>query len=138
MPTRRPSSRTDHARITETLARTPKSTSTSWKPVDPGFDAGRADGEEQARHDSTARETLRQLRDLARTDIEAAVYAARLYIGKGLTMRVTDEQKLYRRMNSKIAAVAKRLGMDEAEAYRQIVEEAKRRGRLTALPGKDI
>ena len=53
-------------------------------------------------------------------------------------MRVTDEQKLYRRMNSKIAAVAKRLGMDEAEAYRQIVEEAKRRGRLTALPGKDI
>ena len=71
-------------------------------------------------------------------DIEAAVYAAQLYIGKGLRMRVSDEQKLYRRMNQKIAVVAKRRGMDEAEAYRQIVGEAKRRGGVLAMPGKDI
>ena len=71
-------------------------------------------------------------------DIEAAVHAAQLYIGKGLRMRITDEQKLYASMNRKIAAVAKRLGMDEAEAYRQILAEAKRRGGLMALPGKDI
>ena len=71
-------------------------------------------------------------------DIEGAVYAARLYIGKGLTMRITDEQRLYRNMHRKIASVAKRLGMEEPEAYRQIIAEAKRRGGLLALPGKDI
>ena len=41
-------------------------------------------------------------------------------------------------MNRKIAAVTKRLGMEEAEAYQQIVAETKRRGGLMALPGKDI
>lgn len=71
-------------------------------------------------------------------DIEAAVYAARLYIGKGLTMRITDEQKLYRSMNRKIALVAKRRGLDEANAYQQIMGEAKRRGGILAMPGKDI
>ena len=71
-------------------------------------------------------------------DIEAAVRAAQLYIGKGLTMRISDEQKLYNNMNRKIAAVAKRRGMDEASAYQQIMCEAKRRGGVTALPGKDI
>ena len=71
-------------------------------------------------------------------DIEAAVRAAQLYIGKGLRMRLSDERKLYRRMNQKIAAVAKRRGMDEGEAYRQIMGEAKRRGGITAMPGMDI
>jgi hypothetical protein len=71
-------------------------------------------------------------------DIEAAVHAAQLYIGKGLTLRIADEQKLYKRMNSKIAAVAKQRGMDEAAAYQQIMGEAKRRGGLQAIPGKDI
>jgi hypothetical protein len=71
-------------------------------------------------------------------DIEAALHAARLYIGKGLTMRISDEQKLYRRMNQKIAAVAKRRGMDEAEAYRQIMDKAKAMGGITPMPGKDI
>ena len=71
-------------------------------------------------------------------DIEAAVYAAQLYIGKGLTMRIADEQKLYNSMNRKIAMAAKRRGMDEGDAYRQIMNAAKRRGGILALPGKDI
>lgn len=71
-------------------------------------------------------------------DIEAAVRAAQLYIGKGLSMRISDEQKLYASMNRKIANVAKRRGLDEANAYRQIMGEAKRRGGITAMPGKDI
>ncbi len=75
---------------------------------------------------------------MAAKDIEAAVYAAQLYIGKGLRMRVSDEMKLYGRMNRKIAAVAKRRGMDEAAAYQQIMAEAKRRGGILPMPGKDI
>ena len=74
----------------------------------------------------------------AAKDIEAAVYAAQLYIGKGLRMRLADEQKLFASMNRKIAAVAKRRGLDEGNAYQQIVGEAKRRGGILAMPGKDI
>jgi hypothetical protein len=74
----------------------------------------------------------------AAKDIERAVYAAQLYIGKGLRMRLSDEQKLFASMNRKIAAVAKRLGMDDGNAYQQIVGEAKRRGGILAMPGKDI
>jgi hypothetical protein len=81
--------------------------------------------------------TTRPAKKIAK-DLEAAVHAAQLYIGKGLTMRATDEQKLYRSMHRKIAAVAKRRSMDEADSYRQIMNEAKRRGGLLALPGKDI
>lgn len=71
-------------------------------------------------------------------DIEAAVHAAQLYIGKGLTLRIADEQKLYKNMNRKIATAAKRRSMDEALAYQQIMNEAKRRGGILAIPGKDI
>lgn len=71
-------------------------------------------------------------------DIEAAVRAAQLYIGKGLSMRISDEQKLYNSMNRKIAIVAKRRGLDEGNAYQQIMGEAKRRGAITPMPGKDI
>ena len=59
-------------------------------------------------------------------------------------MRITDEQKLYRRMMQKIAIVAKRrktpsgAQMDEGEAYRQIMGEAKKRGGITPMPGRDI
>ena len=72
---------------------------------------------------------------MAAKDIEAAVYAAQLYIGKGLRIRFTDELKLYNRMNKKIAAVAKRRGIDEADAHRQIMGEAKRRGAIMPMPG---
>ena len=71
-------------------------------------------------------------------DIEDAVHAAQLYIGKGLSLRISDEQKLYNRMNKKIASAAKRRGMDEGDAYQQIMAEAKRRGGITPMPGKDI
>jgi len=71
-------------------------------------------------------------------DIEDAVRAAQLYIGKGLSMRITDEQKLYDRMHRKINAVARRRGIDANDAYQQIMGEAKRRGGITPMPGKDI
>jgi len=71
-------------------------------------------------------------------DIEGAVRAAQLYIGRGHIRSITTEQKLYRGMMRKIAAVAKRRNMPENDAFQQITEEAKRRGGLQALPGKDI
>jgi hypothetical protein len=81
--------------------------------------------------------TARPAKKIAK-NIETAVRAAQLYIGKGLTMRLADEQKLYKSMRRKIAGVAKRRAMDEADTYQQIMNEAKRRGGIQAIPGKDI
>ena len=72
-------------------------------------------------------------------DVEEAVKAAQLYHGSAREhMRIKDEQKLYDRMQRKIDAVARRRGIDRNAAYEQIVGEAKRRGGITPVPGKDI
>lgn len=75
---------------------------------------------------------------MAAKDIEAAVRAWQLYMGKGLTCRIRDEQKLYRRAQAATARVAKKRGMDVYEAERQITAEARRRGGICPMPGKDI
>ncbi len=75
---------------------------------------------------------------MATKDIESAVRAAQLYIGCGTTTRIADQQRLYNRMTTKIAAVAKRRKMDTLDAHDQIVKEAKRRGGICPLPGKDL
>ena len=71
-------------------------------------------------------------------DVEAAVHAARLYIGSDQFSPIRDQQKLYSRMQKKIAAVAKKRGMDEHVVSTQITSEAKRRGGIRPLPGKHI
>lgn len=71
-------------------------------------------------------------------DVEAAVHAARLYHGSLDGTRIRDAQKLYERMVRKIDAVAKRRKIDRDSAYRQIADEARRRGAITPVPGKDI
>lgn len=71
-------------------------------------------------------------------DIEAAVHAARLYIGSDGTARIRDQQRLYAAMQRKIAAVAKRRGMDETDASEQITAKARELGPITPTPGKDF
>ena len=71
-------------------------------------------------------------------DIEAAVKAAQLYIGSALAAPIRDQQRLYNSMQRKIAAVAKRRGMDEYSTHEQIMNAAKSRGGITPTPGKDV
>ena len=71
-------------------------------------------------------------------DVEAAVRAAQLYHGALGKLRIRDEQRLYESMTRKIDAVARRRQMDRDTAYRQIADEARRRGPITPMPGKDI
>lgn len=79
------------------------------------------------------------LKTVAAKDVEAAVRAWQLYIGRGAgTCRISDEQKLYNRAQRAIAKVAKKRNMDVYEAERQITNEARRRGGICPLPGKDI
>lgn len=71
-------------------------------------------------------------------DVAVAVHAARLYIGCEGRLKIRDQQRLYTRMKAKIAIIAKRRGMDEGDAYRQVTGEARRLGGICPLPGKDI
>lgn len=75
---------------------------------------------------------------MAAKDVEAAVRAAQLYGGCDGKINVRDAQKLYDRMNKKIAAVARKRGMAFNDASRQITEAAKQRGLICPIPGRDI
>ena len=71
-------------------------------------------------------------------DVEAAVRAAQLYIGSATASPVRDQQRLYNSMRRKIAAIAKRRGIDEATAHEQIFGAAQSRGAIIPLPGRDV
>jgi hypothetical protein len=71
-------------------------------------------------------------------DIEAAVRAARLYIGCDQRVTLRDAQRLYTAMRKKIALVAKRRGMDELDAHEQVMTKARSEGGICPMPGKDL
>lgn len=68
--------------------------------------------------------------------LERAVKAAQLYCGS-TGARVRDQQRLYERMQRNVEAVARKAGMDTDSTHEQIIAEAKRRGCIAPLPGKD-
>lgn len=111
------------------------------RPVDPGLaqelsyaiqSGAYIRGEPRVRHRATIAEKK------VSKDIEAAVHAAQLYIGSATASPMRDQQRLYNSMRRKIAAVAKRRGMDEGSAHEQILGAAQRRGAITPRPGKDV
>ena len=73
--------------------------------------------------------------------VEAAVKAMQLFHGCGLRARLRDEQKLASRAKKAIERVVKQYaarGMTYDEAHRQIEGEARSRGSICPLPGRDI
>jgi hypothetical protein len=66
------------------------------------------------------------------------VRAWQLYAGLGGRARVRDEQRLYERAQKLTSRVATKRGMDPYDAENQISAEARRRGPITPIPGKDI
>lgn len=74
---------------------------------------------------------------MAARDLEAAVKAAQLYFGCNGHVAIRDEQKLYGRLRKRVAAVAEKRGVSEEDAYGQIAREARKRGAVCPLPGKD-
>jgi len=68
--------------------------------------------------------------------LERAVKAAQLYCGS-MGAHVRYQQKLYVRLQRNVEAVARKAGTDANSAHEQIVAEAKRRGCISAMPGKD-
>jgi len=75
---------------------------------------------------------------VAAKDIEAAVRAWQLYAGCGGHARVRDQQKLYTRAMRLTDKVATKRGMDANDAHDQLTREARRRGPICPMPGKDI
>jgi hypothetical protein len=68
--------------------------------------------------------------------LERAVKATQLYCG-ATGMHVRYAQKLYKRMFNATARVADTSGMSYGDVASQITAEAKKRGCLSPLPGKD-
>lgn len=67
--------------------------------------------------------------------VERAVKAAQIYQGSaGSPMKY--QQKLYERTERACQSIASKSGMDYNSVFEQVTEEAKRRGSITAQPGK--
>jgi hypothetical protein len=66
---------------------------------------------------------------------ERAVKAAQLYHGShGSPLKY--QQKLYERLERAVQSISRKSGMDYNNVFDQVSEEAKRRGNITAQPGK--
>lgn len=77
---------------------------------------------------------------IPKAKVEAAVKALQLYAGasNANACRIGDQQKLYRRAQAKVEAVIKATGVDATDAWEQLGAEARRRGSICPMSGKDI
>lgn len=66
-----------------------------------------------------------------------AVELSRMMLRSG-TLRVKDEQRLYKRMMSKVNKIADITGMDPSDVSDQIDTQARKLGPKTPSPGKDF
>lgn len=69
---------------------------------------------------------------------ESAVKPMQLYLGSVDWASVRDQDKLYRRAKRAVDAICKRYGMEVAHCWNQVEAEAKRRGPIRPMPGKDF
>lgn len=72
--------------------------------------------------------------------LEAAVRDMQVYLGASRpgTVRVRDAQKLYDRVRKKVDRIADKAGISVESAWDQIEAEARRRGVVSPMPGKDF
>jgi hypothetical protein len=75
-----------------------------------------------------------------RAVIEAAVKAMQLYLGIACDprARLSDERKLRSRVDRKVDVIVKSTGNTSDNVWGQLENEARRRGKICPLPGKDI
>lgn len=73
-----------------------------------------------------------------RASAERAVKAMQLYLGSILYARPRDEQKLYAKARKAVDKAAADHGMTELSAWEQVEAEARKRGKIRPMPGKDI
>lgn len=73
---------------------------------------------------------------VSKAQVEKAVKAAQLYHGsEGLYVKT--QQRFYDRMMKLVNAIADKHGADRQSVFDQITAEARRRGKISPLPGKD-
>ena len=70
-------------------------------------------------------------------DIERAIRLAQVYQGSSGTTRVSDQQRIYIRLQKAVTSVAKRRDMSEADVFEQVSAAASARGAIMPIPGKD-
>lgn len=75
-------------------------------------------------------------RDNPKASVEAAVKAWQLYAGS-LDLPIKTQQRLYDKAMKLTAKADKRLGSPYPSVHQQIVDEARRRGKILPQPAKD-
>ncbi len=69
--------------------------------------------------------------------LEAAVRASQLYAGS-MSCRIGDQQKLHTRLSKLAERLSTITGLDVGDVLQQVGREARRRGPICPMPGKDI
>ena len=70
--------------------------------------------------------------------LEKAVKSMQLFLGSLSSARQKDVEKLNERITKLSDRMAKKMGSPENIVWLSIMHEAKRRGPITPIPGKDI
>lgn len=70
--------------------------------------------------------------------LDRAVRLFQLYCGSASTTSMRVQQRLYDRAQAAARRIAAKTGADAGDVGRQLGDEARRRGCITPMPGKDI
>jgi hypothetical protein len=70
--------------------------------------------------------------------LEGAVRAAQLYIGSEGWVTIRQQQKLYARVKRAIETLANKKGMSHSSVWEQVFQEARRRGSIRPIVGRDV
>lgn len=81
---------------------------------------------------------LKEIKRPSKSVLDSVVKSMQLYLGSLDKTRIKDQEKLRRKVDSNIERICKITNMDFSDAWDQIEMEAKKRGKIIPVPGKDI
>ena len=76
----------------------------------------------------------------SKRQLQAAIHDMQVYLGanRSPTRRIRDTQRLYDRVRRKVDRIADKAGIPPDSAWSQIETEARSRGIISPMPGKDF
>lgn len=74
----------------------------------------------------------------SRRMLDLAVETMQKYLGSVDFVALSAQQKLYDRVAKQLAAIAVQTGMSQTQVWEQVETQARRKGVIRPVPGKDI
>ena len=88
---------------------------------------------------SLAQQLQEAVKRPSKKKLEVAIRDMRLLLGgRRARMRIRDEERLQSRVKKHVDDIVQITGMDPTDVWNQLENEARSRGAMTPLPGKDI